>query len=212
MSKRASGRVRHLVRVELVAAVAERGPHPWPSARRCAAELADRLDLGVSTVRRALADPTLAAEVSLAIGNPADPVIHDGIHPQSRPAPPGSPDPEPLADAPPDAVDPDAAPYVSTRPLLSDGPAVLPPASAGRRPKEYRRSRFPARCVVCLVELEAGQAFYLTPYDTGTTTACLEHAPLVLAAAQMTFDVIRGRDVPEALELFVRPNPLPPTR
>lgn len=206
MAKRASGRVRHLVRVALVVAVAERGPQCWPSQRKAAAELADLLDLGASTIRRALADETLAAEVDLAIDR-QDPVSHPRSHQGATQEPPGSPIRNPQVGGPADGSPPAASPHVSTSglgpPLLS-GASMVPPAAPGRRPKEYRRSRFAGRCVLCLDELEVGRAFYLVPYDTGTATYCVDHAGLGLAMAQMFYDVVRGRPIPAELELYIR--------
>lgn len=206
--KRASGPVRHAVRVALVVAVSARGPHPWPSQRAAAVELAEALGYGVSTIRRALADWTLADEVAAAIA-PRDPVSHPGSQPGSHEEPPQEPPANPLAADPTEAGDAGPTPHVSTRHPLLSGPSVVPPASAGRRPKEYRRSRFAGRCVLCLDELDTGRAFYLVPYDTGTAVYCLDHAPLGLAMAQMFYDVTRGRPVAEELELYIRPTKPP---
>lgn len=202
--KRASGPVRHAVRVEVLLIVAERGPHPWPSQRAAARELAARLGYGVSTVRRALADPTLAAELELAVRDLGDPVSHQGATEGATEEPPHT-DPEtPQVSDPPAGSPPPPSPHVSTSALLY-GAAVVPPASPGRRPREVRRSRFAGRCVLCLEELDVGLAWYLVPYDTGTAVYCLDHAALGLAMAQMFYDVTRGRPIPAELELYVRP-------
>lgn len=203
MSKRASGRLRHAVRVELVIAVAQRGPHPWPSQRAAAAELAELVDAAPSTIRRALSDPTLAAEVALAIGRPGEP---PGSHPGSHE---GATDPTAengQVDDPPPAPPDEVTPHSSTRALLS-GPAIVPPASPGRRPSAFRRSSFAGRCVLCLDELPLGRAFYLVPYDASTSVYCHNDAALGLAMAQMFYDVTRGRPVPDELELYVRERP-----
>ena len=205
MSKRASGALRHRVRVELVLAVAARGPHPWPSQRAAALDLAELVGAAPSTVRRALADPTLADEVALAIGRPGEPPgSHEGSHQ-------GATDPHlenPQVSDPPADEAVELTPLVSTRALLS-GPAVVPPVAPGRRPREVRRSRFAGRCVLCLDELAEGRAFYLVPYDGGTAVYCHDHAGTGLAAGQMFYDVTHGRPVPEELDLYVRQRPAP---
>jgi len=204
--KRASGRVRHLVRVEVLIVVAERGPTPWSSQRGAALELAERLGLGASTIRRALADPTLAAELELAVGTRPDPVSHQGATEGATREPPIRPGDDPQVDATAAADEVGASPHLSTRPLLY-GASEVPPASPGRRPREFRRSRFAGRCVLCLEELTAGRAFYLVPYDVGTAVYCLDHAALGVAMGQMFYDVTRGRPIPTELELYVRPKP-----
>ena len=212
--KRASGRVRHAVRVELLLAVAARGPQCWPSRRAAALELADLVDAAASTIRRALADDTLADEVDLAIEARApfgvDPVIHEGSQEGSQGGSQegaSGPDPaEPLVRDPAPDEHAVGSPLISTSTSALSGPAVVPPASAGRRPKQFRRSRFAGRCVLCLDELVEGRAFYLVPYDVGTSVYCHNDAPLGLAMAQMLHDVERGRPVPEELELIVRPR------
>ena len=208
--KRASGPLRHRVRVELVLAVAARGPQCWPSRRAAAEELAEVVDAAASTIRRALSDPTLAAEVDLAIelrrpfgDDQLDPVSQEGASGgASRGA--SSTDPEnPQVTDPADEAADEVALHSSTRALLS-GPAEVPPVAAGRRPREVRRSRFAGRCVLCLEELAAGRAFYLVPYDTGTAVYCHDHAGTGLAAGQMFYDVVHNRPVPDELELYVR--------
>jgi len=206
--KRASGRVRHLVRVELVIAVAHRGALCYPSQRAAALELAELLDLGASTIRRALADETLAAELALAVVRRLpihlDPVSRGVSREEPRLPDPANPLVGRGSPVPPRGRDP----LFSTRPRLLSGPAVLPPPSPGRRPRETRRSRFAGRCVLCLVELDAGRALYLVPYDIGTAVYCTDHAPIGLELAQRSFDVLRGRPIAEELT-FARP-PLPP--
>ena len=204
--KRASGRVRHAVRVELLVAVAARGPQCWPSQRAAATELAELVDAAPSTTRRALSDPTLAAEVALAIERRhsfGHPVSHEGAtEAASERASATDPEKPQVTDpAGEDLVEP--ALHSSTRALLS-GPAEVPPVAAGRRPREVRRSRFAGRCILCLDELPEGRAFYLVPYDTGTAVYCHDHAGTGLAAGQMFYDVVHNRPVPDELDLYVR--------
>ena len=203
--KRASGAARHAVRVAVVELVNELGPQPFPSIRAAARAIAELVDYAESTVRRALSDWTLEAELELLV----DPVSHEGARQGATREPGREPGANPQVVEPEPAPYPEATPYVSTRPLSDGGdagPMQHPRPSHGRRPKEFRRSSFPGRCTVCSLELEHGEAYYLTPYDTGTVTACLEHAPLALAGSQMLYDVTRGREVPTELELIVRPR------
>lgn len=205
---RASGAARHDVRLAAVLLVAELGPQPFTSKREAARALEELVPWSLSTVRRALDDPALELELELLV----DPLSHPVSHGEPPTEPPGSPIASPQVDGPPAEPPAEVAPYVSTRPLSEPadaGPSQHPRPVHGRRPKEYRRSSFPGRCVVCSEELIAGTAFYLTPYDTGTLTACLEHAPLALAGAQMLYDVSRDRPIPEELELYVRRRPQP---
>lgn len=206
MSKRASGRARHAVRAEAMVLVSQLGPQPFPSIRAAARAIAELVPYAFETVRRALNDDTLTDELELLVdhGN------HEGTTEGTTREPQGNHIAKPQLDDPPVATPPPPTPYVSTSHSQTGhdpGPAQLPQPPRGRRPKEYRRSSFPGRCVICEEELELGHAFYLTPYDTGTVTACLEHAALALAGAQMFYDVARGRAVPEELELVIRPRP-----
>ena len=204
--KRASGRVRHAVRAEAMVLVSVLGPQPFPSIRAAARALEERLPFALSTIRRALADDTLADELELLVDHGS----HRGSHQGATREPADEAVANPQLDEPPTTPPPAPTPNSSTshsQPRPDPGPAQLPQPPRGRRPKEYRRSSFPGRCVVCEEELDIGLAFYLTPYDTGTVTACLEHAALALAGAQMLYDVARGRPVPEELELVIRPRP-----
>lgn len=80
--KRASGPVRARVLAALRAAVDERGPGCFPSLRAAARALAADLDISLSTVRRALADPQsdLEATVISAAIRPAASATADGTH------------------------------------------------------------------------------------------------------------------------------------
>lgn len=182
------------------------GEQPFDSVRQAADALAEALPWSPETIRRALRDPRLAAEVDRLVD--PRPTARPTARPTKSPSDPRDPSPQ-VNDAPP-APHPETTPHVSTRPLSDSadpGPSQHPRPVHGRRPREVRRSSFPGRCVICSLELEVGDSYYLTPYDTGTITACLEHAALALAGAQMLYDVSRGRNVPEELELVIRPRP-----
>lgn len=211
--KRASGRVRRAVADALAQSVADRGHGCFESCRAAARELARLLELGESTVRRALADWSIADAVALAVaaepktGLPSEPrgepegatqgaTVSHG-EPPSPSTTTGIENPQvehPFLDTPEVRLPEDHTSCSSTRPdLPAAGCSALPddqplPTDLQRRPKKVTRSQHDGVCSLCRTFLDEGQALMLTPYRGSPRLFCLDHAELGLEVAQSEWD------------------------